>query len=122
MIDLSAVVLSQEMVAQTLQYIRSAASFVSNSEGVCAETPADPVEFDANIQPYPADIARVFPEGQRLDNMVTVFTTTELHIADGVSEVADYVVWNSVRYRVVKKSNWQRQGFFQFWAEGVQDV
>jgi hypothetical protein len=63
----------------------------------------------ANVQPTPAEVMEIFPEGYRTEESYTLYTNIELfpsNTAIGNLNNSDIVVLHGIRFIVKKKETW----------------
>lgn len=78
----------------------------------------DPVSISAVVQPAGGDDLDLLPEGERLKNIVAIWTTTPLYVANGKDCDSDVLEIDGVRYTVIKLLNRAPNGFCKVLAEG----
>ncbi len=109
-------VLSMAPFGQSFAVERAAApQFV---EGRMVEGPVQMLPMTGAIQPAAeGEVAELRPEGTRGGAMIRVHTAAELMEGDE-DRVADVVLWQGGRYRVVRVQRWHHLGgFFRSIAE-----
>jgi hypothetical protein len=71
------------------------------------------------VQPAkPAD-AQYLPAGTKIDDVINVWSKTEMRAGDGKSTTPDVLEVAGVRYRVIKLEDRGQNGFWQAWAERI---
>lgn len=84
-----------------------------DDNGNVVVTPARVFDIQCNWQPVPntskGEIAKVLPSGVTIDDVIVLFTKTELRPDDEKNQVTgDEVVINNVLYKVHQERNWSR--------------
>ncbi len=78
-----------------------------------------------NIQPAASEDLLLFPEEERSEDMIVIFST--FHFSLGESEgatftSADIINWHGTKYRVIRVKNWSNQGgYYKAWAVRQRD-
>ena len=72
--------------------------------------------FIGIIQPTGAEQLQFFPEGERREGMITIYTKSLLHLTEG-TEVSDDVTWNGEQYKVIRVDRWQDYGYCVAYAQ-----
>jgi hypothetical protein len=107
--------------AQTFQVIRSTGYF--GNEGEYIQTQAAPVNMVGVIQPAKQqDMVRFLPEGERLGNQIVIYCDQEIKSSDATSKESDIIIWRGGKYRVGQAKRWLDHGYWQVWAEGIQNA
>lgn len=107
--------------AQTFQVVRFGGSFAN--EGEYTQAPAAPVSMVGVIQPAKQqDVVQFMPEGERLGNLIVVYCSQELKASDAKSQESDIIIWHGSRYRVAQARQWLDHGYWQVFAEGIQNA
>lgn len=57
-----------------------------------------------------------FPEGERRNGQVAIYTETILHLTEG-EEIADEVTWQGDRYKIIRVDRWDEYGFCIAYAQ-----
>ena len=70
------------------------------------------------VQPADPDAVQMLSEGERLRNMIEVWSATELRASDAVEALSDVLVVNGQSYRVIKTEDWSANGYSHVFAEG----
>jgi len=52
------------------------------------------------------------PEGQRQSSSISIYTTEDIRMSDGVSVESDVVTWQGAKYRIAFSKQWQQHGFW----------
>jgi len=75
---------------------------------------AEPRTFKGQgaVQNSDADTIAMLPEGVRTDDVITIWTTTELRTAEDDKHEADKVTVRGVVWEVQQVKTWQREGNF----------
>lgn len=63
-----------------------------------------------NFQPPTQEQLAFFPEGERREGQVAIWTNTPLHTTKG-EEVSDTVTWRGEVYRIIALDTWVEHGF-----------
>jgi hypothetical protein len=93
-------------------------TFGTMTNGIQSETFAAGVSVQAICQPAGGDDLALLPEGQRLNNIQAIWSTTQLYVANGKDRDADVLEFGGIRHTVIKLFNRDRFGFFKVLAEG----
>jgi hypothetical protein len=113
--------LSNPDFAQTFQIIRSSGSF--SNEGEYSMSLLTTLSMLGVIQPAKQqDVVQFMPEGERLGNLIVVYCAQELKASDAKSQESDIIIWHSNRYRVAQAKPWLDHGYWQVFAEGIQNA
>ena len=62
------------------------------------------------IQPTSSEMLQFFPEGERRNGMITIFTQTILRESDD-KKTSDDVTWQGETYKVVRVDRWDDYGY-----------
>ena len=92
--------------------------FGTETDGVMPLTFEDPVTISAICQPAGGDDLDLLFEGERLKNIMAVWSTTPLYVANGKDRDSDVLEVDGVRYTVIKLFNRATSGFYKVLAEG----
>ena len=107
--------------SQTFQLIRFDGVFAN--EGEYTQTQSPPINIVGVIQPAKqTDVVQFMPEGERLGNLIVVYCSQEIKASDAKSQESDIVVWRGNQYRVVQAKPWLDHGYWQVFAEGIQNA
>jgi hypothetical protein len=107
--------------AQSFQVIRLGGAFANEGEYTQAQSP--PINMVGVIQPAKQqDVVQFMPEGERLGNLIVVYCQQEIKSSDAKTQESDIILWHSNRYRVVQSRQWLDHGYWQVWAEGIQNA
>lgn len=52
------------------------------------------------------------PEGQRQSSAISIYTTEDIRMGDGISTESDVVTWQGAKYRIAFAKQWQQYGFW----------
>ena len=74
------------------------------------------LSFTGIIQPTGAEQLQFFPEGERREGMITVYSKPLLHLTEG-EDVSDDVTWNGEQYKVIRVDRWQDYGYCVAYAQ-----
>lgn len=103
-------------LAQAFQIERADGAFAN--EGEWAQT-VTTIGMLGIVQPAKReDVLELFPEGNRLGNVIVIYCDQELRIDNADTLRSDVVVWHGNPYRVTAAKHWADHGFWQVWAEG----
>lgn len=114
MIDLSEIVIDDDL-ATTWQLVPYAGGqFQAGTEGVWVDNPtASPTDVFSNIQPSStADVMKYLPEGERTNKSVTVYSPVAVSMGDGDTTKADLILWQGNTYRVQFSELWNQYGYW----------
>lgn len=89
---------------------------VDGEQSLTFETPA-PV-LTCLCQPAGGDDLDLLPEGQRLNNIQAVWSTTPLYVANGKDKDSDVLEVDGVRFTVIKRFDRSPNGYYKVLAEG----
>lgn len=92
--------------------------FGTEADGITPITFEDPATISAVVQPAGGDDLDLLPEGERLKNVVAIWTTTPLYVANGKDCDSDVLEVDGVHYTVIKLFNRAPNGFYKVLAEG----
>lgn len=113
--------LSDPDFCEAFQVIRSSGSFLN--EGEYTQLPNQTIDMKGAIQPAKQqDIVQFTQEGERLGNLIVVYCNQEIRQSDAKSQESDIVVWHGGQYRVVQARQWRDFGYWQVFAEGIQNA
>lgn len=62
------------------------------------------------IQPAGDESLSQFPEGERREGRIVIYTTKTIYLTEG-SEVSDEIEWQGESYKVCSVTRWQEHGF-----------
>lgn len=62
------------------------------------------------IQPAGEESLSQFPEGERREGRIVIYTTETIYLTEG-GEVSDEVEWQGEKYKILSVSRWQEHGF-----------
>lgn len=62
------------------------------------------------IQPTTPEQLQFFPEGERREGTISVYTKEILHLTEG-ENVSDDVTWNGEQYKIIRVDRWQDYGY-----------
>lgn len=68
------------------------------------------------IQPPSSEELRFFPEGERREGMIAIYTQTMLHLTEG-EEIADDVTWQGEPYKIIRVDRWDDYGYCVAYAQ-----
>lgn len=68
------------------------------------------------MQPPSPETLRTFPEGERREGIVAIYTQTLLHLSEG-DDIADDVTWLGEQYKVIRVERWDQYGFCVAYAQ-----
>jgi hypothetical protein len=107
--------------AQSFQVIRFSGAFAN--EGEYTQTPSAPIGMVGVIQPAKqTDIVQFLQEGERLGNLIVVYSPQEIRTSDAKTQESDIIVWHGTQYRVVQAKPWLDHGYWEVFAEGIQNA
>ncbi len=87
------------------------------NEGVASYSYLPDVTIIADVEDAsPADLKNL-PEGTNLDDVIAVWSGSELRIGDQTSKGSDVLIVDGKHYRVVKLEDWSENGYFMAFAE-----
>jgi hypothetical protein len=92
--------------------------FGTEAGGIMPISFETPVTISAICQPAGGDDLDLLPEGERLNNVVAVWSTTPLYVANGKDRDSDVLEIDGIRYTVIKLFNRAANGFYKVLAEG----
>ena len=88
------------------------------NEGVLTTTYTT-INTSGIVQPAnPGKLVGVLPEGIRADDVVVVWSTTELRGTDGDAAGSDVITCRGQSYQVIKARDFSVNGYWQAWATG----
>jgi len=99
-VDVSELLVDEELGATTFTRMRPTTGFVAGSEGRSVDTYAS-ATVNGIVQPARTKDAQLLPEGTRLSDAKSFFTSSDLSAGDGHSQKPDIIVHESKRYRVM---------------------
>lgn len=87
------------------------------NEGVASFTYLPDVQISADVEDAsPADL-KSLPEGTNLDDVIAVWSGSELKIGDQSGQGSDVLIVDGKHYRVVKLEDWSENGYWMAFAE-----
>jgi hypothetical protein len=111
------VVTNRRFPQQTVTLFRPV--FGTEKLGVMPITFEDPVPLpNAICQPAGGDDLDLLPEGERLKNIMAVWSTAPMYVANGKDRDSDVLEFDGIRYTVMKMFNRSANGFYKVLAEG----
>jgi len=116
LIDVSEVILDPEL-CETFTRRRQTGSF--DAHGVWKATYAD-TQIVGVVEPMSTQDIAMMPEGSRLADMLTFWSTSEMRTAAGKGTEPDILVRIGLSYRVLNVNPWPERGYFKAIAEGFK--
>lgn len=83
-------------------------------EGVAVATNVDGT-ISANVQPTTAAELKKLPEGDRLTDVITVYSRSLIRCTP---DVQDIIVYGGKSYRAIKAEDWSAYGYYIAYCEG----
>lgn len=108
-LDMSALI-NDPMFTQPIQIIRVHTSVGDDGAGATVED--SPVNAAGVVQPAKWDQLQLLPEGERHDETIAVYSTTELTMGDLQTVGADLIVYRGGYYRVAYSKARPENGFW----------
>lgn len=104
--DVAFLVEDEDLGAQQFTVTRRQGKWVGGRQTVTDTQTLTPIGI---IQPTNPEDMNYFPEGERREGKITIYTRTQLHVSDG-KEFSDEVTWHNDRYKVVSVDRWDDYG------------
>lgn len=82
----------------------------SGGRFVIIDEAAENVSAIGVIQPAGDESLQFFPEGERREGRIVIYTKTTIYLTEG-SEISDEVEWQGEQYKIVSVTRWQEYGF-----------
>lgn len=117
MINLSQVV-NNPRLAQSFSIERVAGGAFAGEGKWTEGTPSTLPRFGVITPSKANDLITYLPEGERQNNVITIYCSEDILMADGQGQESDYVLWEGGRYRVAFSKPWQVQGYYFALAVG----
>lgn len=71
------------------------------------------IQMTGIVQPTSAaDRMNLLPEGQRQSASISIWSTVELRVSDGISDESDVVIWQGGKYRLMFVKHWELHGYW----------
>lgn len=70
------------------------------------------------VQPADPAAVQMLPEGERLGNVIEVWSAAELRASDAAEALSDVLVVDGQSFRVIKSEDWSANGYSHVFAEG----
>ena len=70
------------------------------------------------VQPADPAAVAMLPEGERLGNVIEVWSAAEIRTGDAAESLADMIVVDGETFRVIKSEDWSANGYSHVFAEG----
>lgn len=62
------------------------------------------------IQPAGSESLSFFPEGERREGQIVIYTKTTIYLTEGDS-ITDEIIWQGENYKILRVDRWQEYGF-----------
>ena len=82
------------------------------------------ITMSGNIQPASPQQIQQLPEEYQREEIIVIFTPSVLSSGDNFASyytLADRIVWNMNRYRVIQVKPWRQHGFYQAYAAKLSE-
>lgn len=87
--------------------------------GVFAISGYDDIAFTGAVQPADPATLQMLGEGERIGNVIEIWTLAEVRMGQGADNVlSDIVIVDGQSFRVFKTEPWSDNGYFHAFAEG----
>ena len=111
--DVWQLTLDPELGAQRFTYTRNAGTWVG---GRMVLGTGSKITATGIIQAPTPEMLVFFPEGERREGQIVVYTPTTLRLSEG-KDVSDIITWRGEDYRVVRVDRWDDYGYNVAYAQ-----
>lgn len=68
------------------------------------------IDAVGNIQPAGQEALQFFPEGERREGQIVIYTTATIYLTEG-DAISDEVEWRGESYKIIRVDRWHDWGF-----------
>lgn len=111
--DVTELLIDPDLGAQTFFVKRRKGKW---SGGRLAVSDEEALSFIGIIQPPSSEQLAFFPEGERREGRIVIYTQSLLHLTEG-EDISDDVIWSGESYKVVAIDRWTDYGFCAAYAQ-----
>lgn len=111
--DVTMLLFDPDLGAQTFEVKRRKGEWIG---GRLVMRQQETITATGIIQPPSPEQLAMFPEGERRQGMIAIYTTTILHLSDG-KDVSDDVTWRGEQYKVIHIDRWTDYGYCVAYAQ-----
>ena len=105
--DVTDLLYDPDLGAQVFQIKRRTVSWQGGRTSAATE---EMISATGIIQPPSPEALQFFPEGERRNGMIVIYTTTMMYLSDG-QQISDVVTWQGENYRIIRVDRWDDYGF-----------
>ena len=112
--DVTMLLQDRDLGAQTFQVTRRTGSWQGGR--LTMPNTGNKLTITGIIQPPTAEQLMFFPEGERREGSIVIYTKAKLFLTEG-ADVADEVLWRGEKYKVIRVDRWDDYGYNVAYAE-----
>lgn len=111
--DITELLVDPELGAQPFTITRRKGKWVEGSNTVDS---TETIKAIGIIQPPSSEEMQYFPEGERRENCIAIYSQTIMHLSSG-KDFADSVTWRGEEYKIIRVDRWDDYGYCVAYAQ-----